>query len=154
MSEEVRRHTVPDEPAGIKHIGHECSGRCRPGSIDDVCHNRWQGRGNSICDNRSGCRPGKNLNLTWRVQDDVAVIRSVRYKLLGARHGTHSTVSALCSTIFKTWSNLVVNRLRAVKIPPFGPRLYLDCELPQKTEVTHPQTRGRNKATDCFMTSE
>ena len=37
----------------------------------------------------------------------------------------YSTVSALFSTRPRTWSNFVVNRLRAVRIPPFGPRLYL-----------------------------
>lgn len=42
-----------------------------------------------------------------------------------AQRVTHSTLSLRFSTKPKTWSNLVVNKLRAVKIPPFGPRLYL-----------------------------
>ena len=37
----------------------------------------------------------------------------------------HSTFSARFSTRSRTWSNLVVKRLRAVRIPPLGPRLYL-----------------------------
>ena len=37
----------------------------------------------------------------------------------------YSTSSALFSISSRTWSNLVVNKLRAVSIPPFGPRLYL-----------------------------
>jgi hypothetical protein len=35
------------------------------------------------------------------------------------------TLSARFSTNDSTWSNCVVNRFSAVKIPPFGPRLYL-----------------------------
>lgn len=37
----------------------------------------------------------------------------------------YSTVSALFSTRLRTWSNFVVNKLSAVRMPPFGPRLYL-----------------------------
>lgn len=37
----------------------------------------------------------------------------------------YSTDSARFSTKPKTWSNLVVNRFKAVKIPPLGPSLYL-----------------------------
>ena len=47
-------------------------------------------------------------------------------QLCGKSVGTvHSRVSALFSINPNTWSNLVVNKLSAVKIPPFGPRLYL-----------------------------
>jgi hypothetical protein len=35
----------------------------------------------------------------------------------------------------RTWSNLVVKRLRAVRIPPFGPRLYLMSAPIHKTSI-------------------
>ena len=38
---------------------------------------------------------------------------------------THSTSEDRFSTISRTWSNFVVKRLSAVKMPPLGPRLYL-----------------------------
>lgn len=41
---------------------------------------------------------------------------------------TYSTLSLRFSTNPSTWSNLVVNKLRAVRIPPLGPRLYLRSE--------------------------
>src|SRR5260370_40874754 len=37
----------------------------------------------------------------------------------------YSTFSARFSTRSRTWSNFVVKRLREVRIPPLGPRLYL-----------------------------
>lgn len=48
----------------------------------------------------------------------------------GVSSTTWSIEFARRSTISSTWSNLVVNRLSAVRIPPFGPRLYwsITCE--------------------------
>ena len=43
---------------------------------------------------------------------------------------THSTLLARFSTNPSTWSNFVVNKFSAVRIPPLGPRLYLSSGLP------------------------
>lgn len=42
---------------------------------------------------------------------------------------THSTSAARFSMNPSTWSNLVVNKFSAVRIPPLGPRLYLNSQL-------------------------
>jgi len=58
-----------------------------------------------------------------------------------AQRVTHSTLSLRFSTKPKTWSNLVVNKLSAVKIPPFGPRLYLSSR-----SMTGKQKEGFRKS--------
>jgi hypothetical protein len=51
--------------------------------------------------------------------------------------GTDSTDVARFSTCWRTWSNLVVKRLSAVRIPPFGPKLYLRTPSHQLPLLTH-----------------
>ena len=55
---------------------------------------------------------------------------------------THSSSLARFSARFRTWSNLVVNKFSAVRIPPFGPRLYLQSTF----SVVFFQTLGREEA--------
>ena len=52
--------------------------------------------------------------------------RESAYEVRKQERITHSTVSARFSTNDRTWSNFVVKRFNAVKIPPLGPRLYLE----------------------------
>lgn len=51
------------------------------------------------------------------------------------------TLSERLATRLSTWSNLVVNKLRLVKIPPFGPRLYLlKCQYKWYSNQLHVNT--------------
>lgn len=64
---------------------------------------------------------------------------------------THSTVSARFSTRPSTWSNFVVKRFSAVRMPPFGPRLYLQTARAHYLSITADERGGT--ATHCFITS-
>ena len=92
------------------------------------------------------------MNLAWRVDDDVAAGQR------GVEERTHSTVGARFSTRPMTWSNLVTKRLSAVRMPPFGPKLYLRaCQIERKRISERGRRRRaqvlRFDLTHCFMTS-
>lgn len=130
-------------PASIQHIWHEscrCSGSRR---IDYIRYYRGQRRCYGISDDGTRGWPCKNFDLPWCIQDNVAA-HSYHETIvkLNISEVSHSTVSALFSTRPRTWSNLVVNRFSAVRMPPFGPRLYLEfvnCYLYYK-EVSRTHT--------------
>jgi len=134
-------------PASVEHIGHESCRSHRSGGINDIGYNSGKAGSHGIGYDGSRCRPGKNLDLPRSVQNHVtggsrlAVMREMLQ--VGSKY---STVSALFSTRSSTWSNLVVNRLSAVRMPPFGPRLYLFQRCFE--------ARWKNKGgTYCLMTS-
>ncbi len=67
-----KRHLIlVEETAAIKHVGHEGLMRLAAHSVDDVRHHGRKGGAESVSDDRSGCRPVKNLDLTGRVNEDV-----------------------------------------------------------------------------------
>lgn len=117
-------------PARVEHVRHECRRCGRPWCVDHISNYSWQGRRDSICDNSTRRRPSEYLNLPWGIKDNITERNSkisTRDPDVTKDRDVHSTLSALCSTRPRTWSNLVVNRLSAVRIPPLGPRLYLLC---------------------------
>lgn len=58
-------------PAGIQHIGHKCSGCGRPGSINDIRHDSGERGSNCICNNCTGCRPCKDFDLSWGIENNI-----------------------------------------------------------------------------------
>ena len=122
-----------DARARVEHVAHERRGRRRARRVDDVDDDGRERARERVRDDRARGRPRKDLDLAGCVEEDVAAggrarVREEERDEGGAREGeegTHSTSLARFSTCDRTWSNLVVNRLSAVMIPPFGPRLYL-----------------------------
>lgn len=58
-------------PARVEHVGHESRGGRRSRRVDDVGHHGWEGRCEGIRDDSSRRRPSEDLNLPWRIQNDI-----------------------------------------------------------------------------------
>lgn len=74
----------------------------------------------------------------------------------GVSTKTYFTEGARFSTNCITWSNRVANRLREVRIPPFGPRLYLRAKEKRMKICAVGAGFGRAEkyaCSYCFITS-
>lgn len=116
-------------PARVEHVGHERRWRSCSRCIDDIRHYGRNRGCKGICDDSTGSGPSENLDLSRRIQNDITTQKR-KIVSFQKRNVTHSTSSVLFSTISRTWSNFVVNKLSAVRIPPFGPKLYLCTATP------------------------